>query len=101
MVVVPTLTRGQEATHQLFRESSLVANLRLPHMCITELTSRGEWRPTMTRRQMPHNRDGTPPMARRRSASTSSGTKDSCSGSGKSGLLPDLARTSTLTCCYA
>jgi len=34
--VVPAFPRGDEATHQLFRDSSRVANQRLPRMCVTE-----------------------------------------------------------------
>src|SRR5215469_3317841 len=37
------------ATHQLLRESSRVANRREPHMCVAEFTSQVACRPTTTR----------------------------------------------------
>jgi len=51
------------ATNQLLRESSRVANLREPHMCVAELTSQVPCRPMTTRRQIPYSIMGSPPRA--------------------------------------
>ena len=63
VIIVPALAEGEQATHQLLRESSRVSNRRLPHMWVAELTSQVECRPTTTRKQTPHKNSGSPPEA--------------------------------------
>src|SRR6266852_4301685 len=65
----------RSATHQLLRESSLVSNRRRPHRCVAELTSHVECRPTVTRRQTPHNTIGSPPKANRMAPRTTVGSQ--------------------------
>src|ERR1041384_1414856 len=64
----------KSATHQLLVESSLVANLRLPHMCVAELTSQVACRLKTMRKKMPHINTDQPPKAKSSSPQATIGT---------------------------
>src|SRR5215203_6361864 len=51
------------ATHQLFVESSRVANRREPQRCVAEFTSQVQCRPKVVRKKLPQSTYGMPPNA--------------------------------------
>src|SRR5215467_8267184 len=63
----PKLT---SATHQLLVERSVVAKRRVPQLCVAEFTSQVKCRPRTVRRNIPHIKNGSPPVAYRITAST-------------------------------
>jgi hypothetical protein len=74
IIVVPPSPKLNRATNQLFRESSRVANRRLPQKCVKELTIHVACSPIVTRRNTPHRRNGRLPKAASRIPTTTNGT---------------------------
>src|SRR5438128_10567454 len=64
------------ATHHRFRESSVVAKRRPPHICVAEFTSQVECRPSTTRRKIAQLTRPHPPIASSEKPSTVSATQE-------------------------